>query len=95
MFPGIGFQELLIIAVVAILLFGKRLPEVARSWGQSYREFRRSVNDIRTSFTDDSPSHKKPTRAIEYDDRIEDKTPRFVPPAEPISSAPGPSNIAD
>ena len=34
---GIGFQELVVIGVVAVLLFGSRLPSVARSLGQSYQ----------------------------------------------------------
>lgn len=82
MFSGIGYQEILVIGVVAILLFGKRLPDVARSWGQSYREFRRSVNEIKSSFTNDhfSDSSKPRRAALEYDDRIQDSTPRFVPP---------------
>lgn len=43
---GLGTQELLIFGVIAVLLFGKRLPEVARSMGSSYREFRRGLSDI-------------------------------------------------
>ncbi len=83
MFGGIGYQELLVIGVVAILLFGKRLPDVARTWGSSYRDFRRSLNDIKSSFAVDqyeSTKHKRP--ALDYDDRVADSTPRFVPPAE-------------
>ena len=40
---GMGVQEFAIVAVVAILLFGKRLPEVARSFGASYRQFRQGL----------------------------------------------------
>ena len=43
--PGwIGFPELLILLVVALLVFGpKRLPEMGRSLGKGMREFKDSV----------------------------------------------------
>jgi sec-independent protein translocase protein TatA len=43
--PGwIGFPELLILLVVALLVFGpKRLPEMGRSLGRGMREFKDSV----------------------------------------------------
>ena len=37
---GIGFGELLVVLVLALFLFGNRLPEVARSLGKSLTEFR-------------------------------------------------------
>ncbi len=47
---GLGMQELLIVGVVAVVLFGKRLPEVASSLGASYREFRKGLLDIQSQF---------------------------------------------
>ena len=41
---GLGFAEAGIIAVVAVLLFGSRLPKIARSVGSSIVEFRRGLN---------------------------------------------------
>lgn len=43
---GIGSQELLIVAVVALLLFGHRLPSVMRSLGRGVVEFKKGVNGI-------------------------------------------------
>ena len=80
---GIGYLELVVIGVVAVLLFGKRLPDVARTWGSTYRDFRRSLNDIKSSFAVDqyqSPKAKRP--AVDYDDRVADSAPRFVPPSD-------------
>ena len=48
--PGPG--EMLAIAVVALLLFGGKLPEVARSWGRSFAEFRRSLSGIQNEIND-------------------------------------------
>ena len=53
---GLGSQEILIILVLVLLLFGaKRLPELARSLGQGIREFRKSVKEI-SEESDDSGS---------------------------------------
>ena len=43
---GIGTTELLVIGLVVLLLFGKNLPGVMRSLGQSLTEFKRGLNSI-------------------------------------------------
>ena len=45
-FMGLSPTELLIVGVVAVLLFGSRLPSVARSAGKSLTEFRRGMQDL-------------------------------------------------
>ena len=43
---GLGYQELLIILVIVLVLFGaNRLPELARSLGSSVKEFKKGVNE--------------------------------------------------
>jgi sec-independent protein translocase protein TatA len=45
---GLGYQELLIILLIVLILFGaSRLPELARSLGSSVKEFKKGVTDIR------------------------------------------------
>lgn len=83
---GLGMHELLIIGVIAVLLFGRKLPEVARSLGQSYREFRKGLNEFQsqlhadtyTSYT--SSSRSQPT--YRSDEEYADPTtaPKFDPP---------------
>jgi Tat protein translocase TatB subunit len=47
---GIGFPELIVILIIALLVVGpKRLPEVARSLGKTYAKFKRALNDIKDS----------------------------------------------
>lgn len=43
---GIGTQELLIVCIVALLLFGNRLPSVMRSLGSGISEFKKGMNEI-------------------------------------------------
>ena len=63
---GIGVQELAIIFIVALLIFGpKRLPEFARSLGKGLAEFRRASSDLRQSFSLDVDSPTPPPEAEE------------------------------
>ena len=42
-----GLPEMVVIGAVALLIFGKRLPEIARSVGKSIVEFKRGLKDVR------------------------------------------------
>jgi len=45
---GLGYQELLIILVIVLILFGaKRLPDLARSLGSSVKEFKQGVTELK------------------------------------------------
>ena len=55
---GLGMQELLVILLVVLLLFGaKRIPEVMRSFGKGVTEFKRGVKDLETEI-DSGPETK-------------------------------------
>lgn len=44
---GIGTQELLIIFLIILLLFGaNRIPEIARAMGKGIRDFKRATRDV-------------------------------------------------
>jgi Tat protein translocase TatB subunit len=46
----IGFQEILLIGVLALLVFGpSKLPELGRMFGRAMREFRRASDEFRTT----------------------------------------------
>ncbi|GJM25890.1 MAG: hypothetical protein DHS20C16_23050 [Phycisphaerae bacterium] len=61
-----GWAEILIIAFVGLLIFGKRLPDVARSVGKSVVEFKKGIRDVKdevnsaSSATDRSELEAKP-----------------------------------
>ncbi len=57
---GIGFTEILVILVVALLVIGpKRLPDVARALGRAYREFIRATEEIRGALTTENDEESK------------------------------------
>ena len=47
MLGNLGFGELMLLLLAALLLFGaKRLPEIGASLGKGIREFKRSISDV-------------------------------------------------
>ncbi len=55
MLPNLGPMEMMIVMGLAVLLFGKRLPEVGRSLGKGIVEFKKGLNEV-TSGLDDASS---------------------------------------
>ena len=56
----IGTTELIIILVVLLLLFGaRRIPEIARSIGQSLSEFKKGLKDGETGGNDNNGDSDK------------------------------------
>jgi TatA/E family protein of Tat protein translocase len=52
---GLGFQEILVLFLIALLLFGStRLPEIGKSLGKSIREFKKAMNG-----EDEQPKNKE------------------------------------
>lgn len=48
MFPGVGMDEMLVIIVLVLVLFGsKQLPELARGLGKAMRELKKATDDVK------------------------------------------------
>ena len=47
-----GPLELIVILAVALLIFGRRLPEIARSIGKSLTEFKKGINEAKETKED-------------------------------------------
>jgi len=53
---GLGSQELLVILVIVLVLFGaNRLPQLARSLGSSLKEFKKGIDEAQAKETSVSP----------------------------------------
>ena len=46
MFPSLSPMEMMVIGGLAVMLFGKRLPEVGRSLGRSVVEFKKGMRGV-------------------------------------------------
>jgi len=82
---------LIFFGALAVLLFGERLPEVARSFGKGLMELKKGVRDIQDeihgainsavdSSTKSSTSSSSASRYEEPADREEATAPKFEPP---------------
>jgi TatA/E family protein of Tat protein translocase len=61
---GLGTTELIVILVIALLVFGKRLPEVMRGLGRSMNEFKKGMSEVTDTVIAESakpdPNHPHP-----------------------------------
>jgi sec-independent protein translocase protein TatA len=56
----IGFPEMLVIAVVALIIFGPRkLPELGRSLGRSINEFKRASNELKSTLDEEIKAEER------------------------------------
>src|ERR1700745_3939599 len=58
-------MQLFVIALIGLLLFGKRLPEVGRSLGKGIIEFKKGLRGIEDEFDFSSTGSSKPSRRSE------------------------------
>ena len=58
---AVGWQEVLIIVVVVLILFGgKKIPELAKGLGKGLREFKKEISGVKKDF-EDSTSEEEET----------------------------------
>src|SRR5437764_15172934 len=77
MFGSLGFPELIVIFVIALIIFGPRkLPEIGKSLGKSLAEFKKASNELRNT--------------LEEEIRIEEQR-STLEPSKPPAQPPAPS----
>ena len=58
---GLGAQELMLILVIALVLFGgAKIPELGRSLGQAIREFKKAQREITDEIQREEPPANTP-----------------------------------
>jgi len=77
---GLGMQEMLVLLLLGVLLFGRKLPDIGRSLGKTVIEFKKGINgmedEINTSTNGARPSiEPEPV-----------KPPQRVTPSAPVFS---------
>lgn len=94
-FFSFSATEMLVIMVIAVLLFGKRLPEVARSLGKNLVEFKKGIHSIQeelqASLREEGSAanaHVGSADRASPDDHEEATAPKFEPPASVPDSQP-------
>ncbi|MFO1006258.1 MAG: twin-arginine translocase TatA/TatE family subunit [Planctomycetaceae bacterium] len=87
---GANFGELMVLGIIGLLLFGKRLPEVAKNLGKGVSEFKKGLSGFQDELSGSSsrssssssyapsPSTRRPEPLATLDDTI--VAPKFEPP---------------
>lgn len=78
--PNLGPLELVVIGIVALLLFGRRLPEVMRNLGRGIVEFKRGVRGIEDQ--------------VDQAASLPPQQPRYEQPVQPAPSQAAPAQAA-
>jgi sec-independent protein translocase protein TatA len=74
---------MLIVGIIAVILFGNRLPSVARSLGKSLTEFKKGMREFESEMH--SSVYSEPAGRVSYSDQIGRSTPPA--PEQPAASA--------
>ncbi|AWM42318.1 hypothetical protein C1280_19895 [Gemmata obscuriglobus] len=88
--PGIGPQELLLLALLGVLLFGRRLPELGRSLGKTVVEVKKGLRGIEDEVSEPSSSRQSvEPEPIKAPQRVTpSSTPKFDDSPAPSSAPP-------
>jgi Sec-independent protein translocase protein TatA len=94
---NIGLQELLVIAVIAVLIFGKDLPQAASKAYLQVRKLRGAVDDLRRESGIDREIRnlERSMREAEWEvkklESLARAEPKIAPPVKPVDAAPAPT----
>jgi sec-independent protein translocase protein TatA len=78
---GIGPQELMIIFLIVLLLFGgKKIPEIAKGLGKGLREFRKARDEIKDSIEKEADKEDAEENE-EHNDKDTARSDKAKPPA--------------
>jgi sec-independent protein translocase protein TatA len=65
---NIGFPELVVIFIIALLVFGPRkLPELGKTLGKGLAEFKKASNELKRTWEDEVRAEEEELRKIQRD----------------------------
>ena len=65
---NLGFQEVVIIFIIALVIFGPRkLPDLGKSLGKSLAEFKRASNELKRTWEDEVRAETDELKKIQRD----------------------------
>ena len=63
---NLGFQEVVIIFIIALVIFGPRkLPDLGKSLGKSLAEFKRASNELKRTWEDEVRAESEELKKIQ------------------------------
>jgi sec-independent protein translocase protein TatA len=94
---SLGPSEMLVILVVGLLVFGRRLPEVGKQFGKTFLEFRKGLHsfrqdieldeDVRETRSTMRELQREITRPVEIEPWTRDRTPELPAPETQLEPA--------
>ncbi|MBI4455599.1 MAG: twin-arginine translocase TatA/TatE family subunit [Acidobacteria bacterium] len=65
MFGSLGFSEILVIFLIALVIFGPRkLPELGKSLGRTLAEFKRASNELKRTWEEEVRTEDEKIREL-------------------------------
>ena len=55
----VGYPELIILVIVALIVFGSQLPSISRRLGRSIKEFKKGIKDVKDEIEDEADEAEK------------------------------------
>jgi sec-independent protein translocase protein TatA len=95
LFAFLSVPTMIVLGIIGVLIFGRRLPELAKSMGKSIIEFKKGMHGLENGFDDianpnastASAPASAPAEAIRPPQRIAPSAPKFdEAPAAPVNT---------